>query len=91
MPLEFPDEALNQDEFQHILSNMGKRSFKRKTPEPEAGDGGLETGAAGSETPMEKKRRMRAMLFGACRHMPCHLTGLEVNMLQLGCGYCMVA
>ena len=59
MPLEFPDEALNQDEFQHILSNMGKRSFKRKAPEPDAGDGDLETGAAGPETPMEKKRRMR--------------------------------
>ena len=49
MPLEFPDAALSQDEFHNILSNMGKRSFKRKASETESDEEPV-------QNPVDKKK-----------------------------------
>jgi hypothetical protein len=52
--------TITQDDFQSLLSSMGKRGFKRKAPEDDAGDAELDD--AQPARPMERKRQLRSLI-----------------------------
>ena len=62
MPLPFPDEELDQDEFKDILANLGKRGLKRKAAEVVSGDEELAEESAGPVGLREQKKRLRVQI-----------------------------
>ena len=57
LPVDFPEERIGKDEFDHLLANMGKRGVKR----PEEDDIDFEDHAALVERRMPAKQRRRLL------------------------------